>query len=634
MTKRLTITLVALALFVLLAVLPVSAVRPNGTVIEAGAQVYIGEEGLNITHALNLVGSALTLDELPTYTRLGWWASAADITITPPSRIVDTLNRNNNFMVTPAEFVGYTGNWYLLGAGNIIISPLAVITVQDPTLDIRVWDFGQATDVTGKSVPQGSRLGFRIDTNMAGALDTSLALSGLRMRNNVIDLTNVYIYGAPATGIAGTNMATGSVDGVWSNATAPAPENVVVTYTNYTSLGFLTTWSTPYTDTKFSQVCYYCATYSTASVTNYNNFTVDALYSAPGCAPLGVPITGLVLYPAAGYNEVPNPDAKDGFITIKVKPESGTTLQYLYNDSAITGNAGPNYLLKQFVNTQPFFWGSDTPAAIGYFRWATAAIDTTGQYAYPAGTYTVTAESALNKMKDNYKNAGADYTGKTVTEARTVTLVSDTVKIVTNKDSVVRSKPFSVTVTGRPSTDYWVWVKNTRSMTGGYDDQAPLVTLYQEKVFTDLDVPGGVVVHTNGQFYPENRNYLVWEDVSQYLNATRHYAKITTSTSGTRTIEFETTNWTKAQTYTIRVERKDGDEYKSDEVDVKVEKGAVTITAAGDQSYYLGEEIKFSGTNTESYWTYLFIVGPNLWEYGANIRTDDPRNNRVIDQNE
>ncbi|MCX6681559.1 MAG: PGF-CTERM sorting domain-containing protein, partial [Methanoregula sp.] len=47
-----------------------------------------------------------------------------------------------------------------------------------------------------------------------------------------------------------------------------------------------------------------------------------------------------------------------------------------------------------------------------------------------------------------------------------------------------------------------------------------------------------------------------------------------------------------------------------------------------------GEEIKFSGTNTESYWTYLFIVGPNLWEYGANIRTDDPRNNRVIDQNE
>ncbi len=98
-------------------------------------------------------------------------------------------------------------------------------------------------------------------------------------------------------------------------------------------------------------------------------------------------------------------------------------------------------------------------------------------------------------------------------------------------------------------------------------------------------------------------------------NGTRVYAQIKTSTSGTRTIEFLTTNWTKAQKYTIRVEAElpaGSDNFKSDEVDVKVEKGAVTIVAAGDQSYYLGEEIKFSGTNTETYKTYLFIVGPNL----------------------
>ncbi len=51
---------------------------------------------------------------------------------------------------------------------------------------------------------------------------------------------------------------------------------------------------------------------------------------------------------------------------------------------------------------------------------------------------------------------------------------------------------------------------------------------------------------------------------------------------------------------------------KNDEVTVTVQKGAVTIVAAGDQSYYLGEEVKFSGTNTESYTTYLFMIGPNL----------------------
>ena len=62
---------------------------------------------------------------------------------------------------------------------------------------------------------------------------------------------------------------------------------------------------------------------------------------------------------------------------------------------------------------------------------------------------------------------------------------------------------------------------------------------------------------------------------------------------------------------TPRIDYQNG-EFKGDEVDVKVEKGAVTIVAAGDQSYYLGEEIKFSGTNTESTNTYLFIIGPNL----------------------
>ena len=55
-------------------------------------------------------------------------------------------------------------------------------------------------------------------------------------------------------------------------------------------------------------------------------------------------------------------------------------------------------------------------------------------------------------MKNNYKNAGADYTGKTISQTYTITLVSNTVKIQANQDSVVRSKSFSVTITGKPST--------------------------------------------------------------------------------------------------------------------------------------------------------------------------------------
>ena len=55
-----------------------------------------------------------------------------------------------------------------------------VFNVQDPSLDLKIWDYNQNTDVTGKSVPQGEKLGFRIDTNMYPAVDG-------RYRSNVID---------------------------------------------------------------------------------------------------------------------------------------------------------------------------------------------------------------------------------------------------------------------------------------------------------------------------------------------------------------------------------------------------------------------------------------------------------------
>ena len=152
--------------------------------------------------------------------------------------------------------------------------------------------------------------------------------------------------------------------------------------------------------------------------------------------------------------------ATDGFITIKVKDESGATLNKLYVGTSTT-NAVATSITNQFVTKAPWFFGDGTTG-----WWVTDMVDFNNQYVYPVGTYSVFAESSLNKMKDNYKNAGADYTGKTVSPTGTVSLVSDSVKIEANKDSVVRSKPFSVTVTGKPSTVYWVWVKGTNSMTG------------------------------------------------------------------------------------------------------------------------------------------------------------------------
>ena len=105
MTKRLTIALVALVMFVLVAAMPVSAdlfttyyrVAPD---INQGATVFIGEQGLNITPAIAAIGTSNTI---------GWWASAADIGNTPPTVSVDTTGRQAQFTVTQSEFDGYTG---------------------------------------------------------------------------------------------------------------------------------------------------------------------------------------------------------------------------------------------------------------------------------------------------------------------------------------------------------------------------------------------------------------------------------------------------------------------------------------------------------------------------------------------
>lgn len=654
MTKRLTIALVAVALFVLMAVMPVSAVYANGTIINQGATIFIGEEGLNVTHALNgaYFGASCGVDipcdtwnSVPNLTQIGWWASAADIYNTAPSRIIDLKTRYNYMTVSPSEFVGYTGNWYLIDTNGRAYSnedapdcgcdatgciASLVFTVQDPSLDIRIWDYSTNNDVTGKSVPQGEKLGFRIDTNMYAATDS-------QYRGNAIDV-------CPGPDTFGwynhtINKSTCEACGYYDTI-------YVYEWRNYSNWVGWSTWSTDAqrVDINPADGRYDGCWQERTEISYYN--PIDGMYyldyqftSPAGGSP--TPLNSLIYYPNPLCGSAYLDPAIDGFIDLKVKDESNAQLKALYNQSAVNTwlMPGPYSVLKNFVNTQPWFWGSGSSNVVKVnvdnqpyngFAWDTGALDSSSQYAYPVGTYTISAESKLNKMKDNYKQGGADYTGKTVSQAYTVTLVTDSVKIEANKDSVVRSKTFSVTVTGRPSTPYYLWVKGTSSMLGGYDDQAPLLVLNQEGVTMD-PVAGPYAI--GAYRYENGGGFTIRDDVSLSPdNGVRAYATIKTTASGTRTIEFTTTNWTKSQKYTIRVEQLfpltaiyGNGTFKNDEVDVKVEKGAVTIVAAGDQSYYLGEEIKFSGTNTETYKTYLFIVGPNLPDNGANIAKDDPR---------
>jgi len=628
MTKRLTIALVAVALFVLLAVFPASAaLSTNGTIINQGATIFIGEQSLNVTHALNqaqaaaIPGNGITADQVPLNLTIGWWASAAQITTSAPSATINLAGQYTSFTVAQQNFVGYTGNWYLLGTNGAALTlpatttPVIVFTVSDPALDIGVWDYNQATDVTGTSVPQGEALGFTVKTNMVFNPASS-------QRTDLI--TTVLAPNATETQTALAGFATDST-GVWSNATVVTPTVAApVTYTNTSYLAYETTFGNdPYSVTSGVSTFTGVATFAT-------------VYSATALLP-----TTTNLNPAI-----------DGFINIKVNDQTGATLTSLINAS---GNPTDTIsLTNQFIQTQPYYWPFNVNNGKSY--WDTAALNANQQYAYPVGTYTVWAESALNNMKNNYKNAGADYTGKTISQTYTISLVSSTVTIQANQDSVVRSKSFSVTITGKPSTTYYLWVKGTSSMDGSYNHQPPMINANQNMVYNDspsgsMTFPNGTIFYPIGSYQWQNgggktiRQDVSTDSNSPYgLNSTEYYALVNTSTSGVATVGWVTTNWTAAQQYTIRVEQNfpidngvgDGSGYgasyqsagssvKSDEVNINVQKGAVTIVAAGDQSYYLGEDIDLSGTNTESYQTYLFLIGPNLPSQGACIQNQDPR---------
>ncbi|MFY9750673.1 MAG: MEMAR_RS02690 family S-layer glycoprotein, partial [Methanoregula sp.] len=348
--------------------------------------------------------------------------------------------------------------------------------------------------------------------------------------------------------------------------------------------------------------------------------------------------------------------ANTGNVDIKVKSASGNTYTAVF---ANTTDLTTKSITQQNVNLPSWFWGTsdgNQPGAANYApNWSTGAVDSTGQNAYPAGVYTVIAQSRLNGMYDNYLNGGATYTGATVSQPAMVTITSNTVSLSANVDSVVRSKPFSVTITGKPGVTYHLFIKGTSSMDGTYDNQPPIITANQAGVvFDPLTGPDFTTIGNaaypnavNGNYsYQNGGGKSLWSYVahgSDYLaagpisaaigNGTFIYANVTLDQTGTRTVQFSTTNWTKAQQYTVRVEQNFGGAtgFKSDEVIVQVQKGAVTIVAAGSQSYYLGEEIQFSGTDTESNDVYLFITGPNLPTIGGQIQSLDPRNAKVAD---
>jgi trimeric autotransporter adhesin len=150
MTKKIAKILFLLVIIALTCAAPAAA---DLKTIDQGNVVFIGEEGLDITLAL---GPA---------TQIGWWASAADISNSAPSKTIDLSTRKTNFMVSPSDFTGYTSGWYRLDSSGK--STGSAFTVADPQLAMTVEDTTTSVDFDRLHwIPTGDDIRFRIDTNL------------------------------------------------------------------------------------------------------------------------------------------------------------------------------------------------------------------------------------------------------------------------------------------------------------------------------------------------------------------------------------------------------------------------------------------------------------------------------------
>jgi len=215
-----------------------------------------------------------------------------------------------------------------------------------------------------------------------------------------------------------------------------------------------------------------------------------------------------------------------------------------------------------------------TSSLVSVGPWDTGATQG-GSKLYKAGTYTVWAElsNVLNTVHDNYNIAG-----KTSSSHVQLSIATGNLKLTSSTSSVTLGNQFSVTVTGIANTQYDLFVKSVGS------DNAPMIIANQQGI---VDSP----------------NY--------------YTANITTDSTGTRVIGFLTNQTTKDKTWTIRAQ--DQQNVKSDEIQVSVAKGGVTVTSSSTSGFYLGNEIQLSGTNTQSDTVYLFITGPNLPSAGGQL---------------
>ncbi len=279
----------------------------------------------------------------------------------------------------------------------------------------------------------------------------------------------------------------------------------------------------------------------------------------------------------------------DALVNIELTTPGGGKIQVFGNNAvdlrAVTLNGSVEY-------TDSLSTGAQTIGGVG------SAIDLTG---VEAGTYSATAKWTTTMPWYNLESNS---------NAVTFTVLSKPITITTNKESVVRGNSFVVTITGESKTPYYVYIKNTSVSSG---KTIPIMAVGQSNVNQTRETQSRDAALT-----PASRLIILDQSMTDSPAADGAEANVTTAADGTRAVQFDTSTATDDRKYTIKV-LNPADTSKYDQVDVTVEKGQITITYEGAGTYYLGETIKVTGTNTDNTTVYLALKGPNLNDGGVSL---------------
>ena len=124
--------------------------------------------------------------------------------------------------------------------------------------------------------------------------------------------------------------------------------------------------------------------------------------------------------------------------------------------------------------------------------------------------------------------------------------------LITDKKIISTGEDIVLSFTGQPLKYYTIWVTNTDSMTGGPNNQPPLLLSEQENVWRD-PASGPYEI---GQYRCDTcRGTTLQQSVAtQPDSGTRYYARVMTDKQGFGTVTFSSTQLIKPQKYTFRIE--------------------------------------------------------------------------------